>query len=75
MAVQDGLLLRSRQCLMRVKDDAHEFLLHAHLSSDLVQLVHRCATTHSAVAQWCTEYACQMQVAHVAACSSTAGGL
>jgi hypothetical protein len=31
MAVQDCLLLQNRQCLMRVRDDAHEFLLHGHL--------------------------------------------
>jgi hypothetical protein len=64
--VQDCLLLRHRQCLMRVLDDAHELLLHAHLSGELVHAV-----------QWhsgARSMRLQMQVAHVAACSSAAGG-
>ena len=49
MAVQDCLLLLNRQCLTRVQDDAHECLLHAHLSSELVH----------AVAQQCKSCVCR----------------
>jgi hypothetical protein len=41
---------------MRVQDDAHEFLLHAHLSSEFVHVV-----------QWLSTAG----LAHVAACSSS----
>jgi len=54
------LLLRN----MHVQDDAHECLLHAHLSSELMHAV-----------QWHSGAGYALQsAAHVAACSSTAGG-